>query len=93
MRLNKISYEIGLLSQALVDPTDPKGRRLNPNGTLQKLVTTSELHDNLNVTLAAAREVFVKAGNVIRNLNTFSREGSPATPRRHRSSGVLSEQH
>jgi phospholipid/cholesterol/gamma-HCH transport system substrate-binding protein len=72
MRMNRISYEVGLLSQTLVDPKDPKGTRLNPNGSLQKLLTTSELHDNWNVLATSARDVLSRAGSAIRNLNIFS---------------------
>jgi phospholipid/cholesterol/gamma-HCH transport system substrate-binding protein len=72
MRMNRISYELGLLSQTLVDPKDPTGKRLNPNGSLQKLMSTSELHDNWNHMAVAAREVLARAGTVVRNLNIFS---------------------
>ena len=71
-RLNRVVFELSLLSGALVDPTDPKGRRLNTNGSLQKLLTTSELHDNLNGFASSGRDVFSQAGRMIRNLTEFS---------------------
>jgi phospholipid/cholesterol/gamma-HCH transport system substrate-binding protein len=72
MRMNRISYEVGLLTRTLVDPNDPTGKRLNPNGSLQKLVTSAELYDNFNLMAQSARDVFGRAGNVVRNLNVFS---------------------
>jgi hypothetical protein len=68
-RLNRIAYDVGLLTAALADPS---GTRLNPNGSLQKLVTQAELYDNLNRTAAVLREVLESARPVVRNLTSFT---------------------
>src|SRR5207249_9411581 len=67
-RFNRISYEVSLLTRTLDD-----GRgRLNPNGSLQKIVTNSELADNLNQMAIAMRETFNTARPVLKSLGTFA---------------------
>jgi phospholipid/cholesterol/gamma-HCH transport system substrate-binding protein len=68
-RLNKITYEIGLLSAAL---TDPSGRKLNPNGTLQRILTQPELYDNLNRAALGMQETMSSARPVFRSLGEFA---------------------
>lgn len=69
MRLNRISYELGLLTAALADPS---GKKLNPNGTLQKLVLQSDLHDNLNKTALGIQEIFAALRPMMRSLAEFA---------------------
>src|SRR6185437_15685741 len=66
--LNRITGNINLLTNGL---SDGKGH-LNPNGSLQKLVTNSELFDNFNKLGAAANEVVALARPVIRSLGVFA---------------------
>jgi phospholipid/cholesterol/gamma-HCH transport system substrate-binding protein len=69
VRLNRISYEVGLLTAALADPS---GRRLNPNGTLQKLVMQGDAYDNVNRAALGIQEVFTALRPMIRSLNEFA---------------------
>ena len=67
-RLNRVSYDIGLLTAQLGD-----GRgRLNPNGSMQKLVMSSELYDNFNGLATSAREVMGGAKKLVANFNRFA---------------------
>ncbi len=68
-RLNKITYEIGLLTASLADPT---GRKLNPNGTLQRILTQPELYDNLNRASVGIQDLTTTARPVFRSLNEFA---------------------
>ena len=68
MRLNRVAYDVGLLTAQLGD-----GRgRLNANGSMQKLVMTSELHDNINGLAISAREVMGGAKRLVANFNKFA---------------------
>ncbi len=69
IRVNRIAYEVGLLTGALTDST---GKRLNTNGTLQKLILQAELYDNLTRVSLQVREVIEGARPLLRNLTTFS---------------------
>jgi phospholipid/cholesterol/gamma-HCH transport system substrate-binding protein len=53
-RLNRISSDLGLLTQTLRGPNG----RLNPDGSLQKLVTRGDLFDNMNRFALAGNNVF-----------------------------------
>lgn len=68
-RLNRIVYEVGLLTAALPDRT---GRGLNPNGSLQRLVLRPDLYDNILRTSVSIQEVFVAAKPMVRSLNEFA---------------------
>lgn len=68
-RINRIAYEVSLLTSQL---TDANGTRLNPNGTLQRLVMQSELHDNLNRAAVLIREILEATRPVMRNLTAFT---------------------
>ncbi len=67
-RLNRISYDLSILTQAL---TDGRGK-LNPNGTIQKLLTQPELYNNVNSVTGGATRVVVLAEKVLTNLNRFA---------------------
>jgi phospholipid/cholesterol/gamma-HCH transport system substrate-binding protein len=67
-RMNRVAYDLALLTRALED-----GRGgLNTRGSLQKLFTQSDLHDNLNQMATSARDTFDKARPAINNLNIFA---------------------
>lgn len=68
MRMNRITYDVGLLTAQMGD-----GRgRLNPNGSIQKLVVSSELYDNFNGLALSAREVMGGAKKLMVNFNKFA---------------------
>lgn len=66
--LNRITANLSLLTGSL---TDGKGH-LNPNGSLQRLVTSPELFDNLTRAAAGANDVFALARPAIRHLGIFA---------------------
>jgi phospholipid/cholesterol/gamma-HCH transport system substrate-binding protein len=66
--LNRISGNVNLLTSGL---SDGKGH-LNPNGSLQRLVTNPELFDNLSKAAASANDVFALARPAIRYLGVFA---------------------
>ncbi len=68
MRLNRITYDIALLTSRI---GDGKGG-LNPNGSIQKLLTSAELYDNFNHMAIGAREVMGGAKTVLSNFNRFA---------------------
>lgn len=68
MRINRISYDLNLLTNQL---SDGRGG-LNPNGSLQKLLTRSEIYDNLNRMAAGASRVVALAERALTNLNRFA---------------------
>jgi phospholipid/cholesterol/gamma-HCH transport system substrate-binding protein len=68
MRLNRIAFEIGMLTRTLVD----KDGKLSSNGSLAKLFANSELYDNINGMAAGAREVFASVRPLVKNLNRFA---------------------
>jgi phospholipid/cholesterol/gamma-HCH transport system substrate-binding protein len=67
-RLNLISSDLSLLTRQL---SDGKGN-LNPNGSLQKLIMKSELHDNLNHAVTTASETFGGLKAVVALLRVFA---------------------
>ncbi len=68
MRVNLLAYDIGLITQTLRDPNGG----LNRNGTIQKLLTDSTLHDNFNQ-LAIGGQGFLNASMpILRNLGKFA---------------------
>ena len=66
--LNRITGNISLLTNNL---SDGKGH-LNPNGSLQRLVTSPELHDNLNKLAASANEVVALVRPAVKSLAVFA---------------------
>jgi phospholipid/cholesterol/gamma-HCH transport system substrate-binding protein len=69
LRLNKVLFDVSLLTRAL---SDESGQRLNQNGSLQKLVTKGELYDNMNRMAIHMDEFFSGGKIVMKNLNTFA---------------------
>jgi phospholipid/cholesterol/gamma-HCH transport system substrate-binding protein len=67
-RLNRAMADVGLLTGKL---RDPQGR-LNTEGSLQKLLVQSDLHDNLNRMARSANDAFVQLRNVLATLRTFA---------------------
>jgi phospholipid/cholesterol/gamma-HCH transport system substrate-binding protein len=68
-RIDRIAFQLGLLTAGL---TDPSGNRLNPDGTLQRMILRADLYDNLNQTAAGLRETVDSVRPLVRNLTTFS---------------------
>ena len=68
LRLNRIAADLSLLTGSL---SDGKGR-LNPNGTLQRLVTSPELFDNLSRMAFSANGVFDLARPAVKALGVFA---------------------
>lgn len=68
-RINRMTYDLGLLTTALVDPS---GRKLNPNGTLQRLVLQADLYDNLNRTILSVQDVFSALKPAVRAFGEFA---------------------
>ena len=50
---------------------DPQGR-LNTEGTLQKLLVKSDLHDNLNRMALSANQAFAQLNKVLATLHEFA---------------------
>jgi len=67
-RLNLIASDLSLLSRAL---NDGKGR-LNPEGSLQKLLLQSELHDNMSKMSVSATEIFSSLRPIVASFRTFA---------------------
>lgn len=67
-RLNKITAEVGLLTAAL---NNGQGK-LNPDGSLQKLLMRPELYDNLNRMANTAAEAFAGFRPVIASFRIFA---------------------
>lgn len=67
-RINRIAYDVGLLTQQMGDANG----KLNTNGSLQKLVTSSELYDNLNRMTSLASEVLAGARPVVTAFRSFA---------------------
>ena len=66
----------------LVDQVLNDGRgRLNPDGSIQKLLLESELHDNLNKMSITANEIFGSLRPIVASFRVFA-EKWPATHRR-----------
>ncbi len=66
--LNRITGNVNLLTSSL---SDGKGH-LNPNGSLQRLVTNPDLFDNLSKVAASANEVIALARPVVKYLGVFA---------------------
>jgi phospholipid/cholesterol/gamma-HCH transport system substrate-binding protein len=66
--LNRITSNINLLTNGL---NDGKGR-LNPNGSLQRLILSAELHDNLNKAVATANEVIALVRPAVKSIGIFA---------------------
>src|SRR5262249_25382998 len=67
-RLNLMAADLELLTSKL---RDSQGR-LNANGSLQKLVIQSELHDNLNRMAVSATQALTQLKTVLATLRTFA---------------------
>jgi phospholipid/cholesterol/gamma-HCH transport system substrate-binding protein len=67
-RLNLALQEIRLLTSQLRDPNG----QLNTQGSIQKLVIQSDLHDNLNRMALSANQAFVQLRTVLATLRTFA---------------------
>jgi phospholipid/cholesterol/gamma-HCH transport system substrate-binding protein len=67
-RLNRIASNVNLLTNGL---NDGKGR-LNPNGSLQKLVISGELHDNMNKAVVTANEVIALIRPAVKSIGVFA---------------------
>ncbi len=68
LRVNRITADLTLLTGAL---SDGKGH-LNPNGSLQRLVTSPELFDNLSRMAFSANGVFDLARPAVKALGVFA---------------------
>ena len=68
LRISRIAGDLGLLTGAL---SDGKGH-LNPNGSLQRLVTNPDLFDNLSKMAFSANGVFDLARPAIKALGVFA---------------------
>jgi phospholipid/cholesterol/gamma-HCH transport system substrate-binding protein len=66
--LNRITGNVNLLANSL---SDGKGH-LNPNGSLQRLLSNPELYDNLNKMAAGANEVIAIIRPAIKSLGIFA---------------------
>lgn len=69
IRANRIAYEVGLLTAALTDST---GKKLNANGTLQRLILQADLYENMNRLSGLFKDVLDSTRPMVRNLTTFS---------------------
>lgn len=67
-RLNLIASDLSLLTRAL---NDGRGR-LNPEGSIQKLLLESELHDNLNKMSLSANEIFGALRPIVASFRVFA---------------------
>lgn len=67
-RLNLISSDVNLLSRTLRGPDG----KLNPDGTLQKLIATTELYDNMNRLLTSGSATVDNMKPALANLRTFA---------------------
>ena len=67
-RFNRITYDLGLLTAQIGDGQGG----LNPNGSIQKLLMSSELYDNLNRAAISAKDAMGGAKTVLGNFNRFA---------------------
>jgi len=67
-RLNRIAMDVELLSRALRD----KDGNLNSQGSIQKLILKSELHDNFNQLALTANQAIAQLQGVLRLLKDFA---------------------
>ncbi len=68
LRVNRITYDVSLLTSRLVD----KNGRLNENSTLAKLVSDTTLYDNFNQLALAGRATIDSAKPVVRSFAVFA---------------------
>jgi phospholipid/cholesterol/gamma-HCH transport system substrate-binding protein len=75
-RLNRIAFDIGLLTDKLYDPQGGPDRKggLNTRGSLQRLVVSGEMYENINGFAVAAQEVVNSARPIVRNLREFTEQ-------------------
>lgn len=66
-RINRIAFDISLLSGSLNE-----NGKLNTSGSLQKILTNSELHDSLIRTSMAVTEVMISAKPAVNSLRAFA---------------------
>ena len=66
--INRVAANVQLLTNGL---NDGKGK-LNPNGSIQKLILTGELHDNLNKAVLAANEVIALVRPAVKSIGVFA---------------------
>jgi phospholipid/cholesterol/gamma-HCH transport system substrate-binding protein len=69
-RLNLALADIELLTSRLRDPRAPG--QLNTEGSLQKMLIQSDLHDNLNRMAMSANQAFLQLRTVLATLRTFA---------------------
>jgi phospholipid/cholesterol/gamma-HCH transport system substrate-binding protein len=67
-RINRIAADLELLTNKLRD----RDGHLNPDGSLQKLILQSELHDNLNNMAIAAAQAFNQLRQVLGTVRIFA---------------------
>ena len=67
-RLNRIAMDVELLSRALRD----RDGNLNTDGSIQKLLLKSELHDNFNQLAITATQAIGKLQGVLNSLKSFA---------------------
>jgi phospholipid/cholesterol/gamma-HCH transport system substrate-binding protein len=70
LRANRIAYDLSLVTRAF---GDGKGG-LNENGTLQRLITSAEVYDNISELTATGKALMKSMSPVVRNLGEFSRK-------------------
>jgi phospholipid/cholesterol/gamma-HCH transport system substrate-binding protein len=68
VRVSRIIYNVQLLTEPL---NDGHGK-LNTSGTVQKLLTSAELYNNLNTVAAGANRALALAERALGNLNRFA---------------------
>ena len=68
-RVYRVAYDVSVLSRPL---TDGRGN-LNPNGSLQKLVSDPSLYNNFRGMSLSANRVMGLAEGVLKNLDDFAR--------------------
>jgi phospholipid/cholesterol/gamma-HCH transport system substrate-binding protein len=68
-RINRISADLGLVTRNFVDPSTGA---MNPNGTLQRLVTNPSLFDNLNRMTSSANEIMGHLKPAVASLKLFA---------------------
>lgn len=71
-RINRVAADLELLTSVL---RDPRGG-LNANGSLQKLLTQSDLYDNLNIAAAGVNQVLAQAKQVLASFRVFAEKVS-----------------
>jgi phospholipid/cholesterol/gamma-HCH transport system substrate-binding protein len=67
-RMNRIAADVGLLTQAL---NNGRGG-LNPDGSFQKMILRSDLHDNMNRMALTATEAFAGIKPILASFRSFA---------------------